>query len=235
MERISAQGPSGPARADGATRKRSSGRRRDQTREARRGLYRQLLLDAAETAFARQGIAQTKMEELAEAAGPSLGTVYSVYRGKAEIVDALHEARLREIFAASLIAEREEPKALDSLVAGVRAYVGYFLDRPDYLRMYVEDGTSWGVRASMAHHPRRAAVWSDGIAQLAAIFERGMQEGVFERGDPDRMARMMIAMQQVQLADWLEEGMARAPDLLISEIEAQVRRSFCKGVRHAAS
>jgi hypothetical protein len=42
------------------------------------------------------------------------------------------------------------------------------------------------------------------------------------------MTRMMISMQQVQLAHWVESGMTRAAPEVVGEIEAQVRRSFCR-------
>jgi hypothetical protein len=35
-------------------------------------------------------------------------------------------------------------------------------------------------------------------------------------------------MQQVQLADWIESGMARDPAALLDEMVEQVRRSFCR-------
>ena len=75
---------------------------REHAKNARHAAYRGLVVEAAAEAFARDGVAATKMEHLAEAAGISLGTLYSVYRGKAEIVDALHASRLREIHAASI-------------------------------------------------------------------------------------------------------------------------------------
>ncbi len=205
-------------------RKRSA---RQEALEARRAAYRELVLRAAADAFARDGVAQTRMEQLAEQAGLSLGTLYSVYKGKAEIVDALHEARLREIHAASIDAEAAEQSPVDALLAGSRAYIGYFLEHPDYLRMYLDEGTNWGVRDSMDRESRRAAVWNDGVARLAEIFQRGIDAGVFEPGPADRLARMMLAMQQVQLADWIEGGMETAPEALMAEVERLLRRAFC--------
>ncbi len=198
-----------------------------EAREARRTAYRELVLRAAGEAFARDGIAQTKMEQLAEEAGIALGTLYSVYKGKSEIVDALHEARLREIHSASIEAETAESSPLGALLAGSRAYIGYFMAHPDYLRMYLEEGTNWGVRDSMDRESGRAAVWNDGVARLAQIFERGIKAGIFEPGPPDRLARMMLAMQQVQLADWIESTLAAEPEVLMREVEGLLRRAFC--------
>ena len=42
------------------------------------------------------------------------------------------------------------------------------------------------------------------------------------------MARVMIAMQQVQLADWVERGMRRSAEELVAEMTLQVRRCFCR-------
>lgn len=218
--------PSSAARPAGRTRP-ARDRARGQAREARRAAYRDLVLQAAGDAFARQGVPNTKMEDLASEAGLSLGTLYSVYRGKAEIVDALHEARLREIHAASVAAEEAEAEPLDALLAGSRAYVRYFIEHPDYLRMYIDEGSNWGVRGSMGRESGRAAVWEQGVAQLAAIVARGIEAGVFEPGRPDALARMMLAMQQVQLADWLAEGMTRAPEDVIAEVEGLIRRALC--------
>ena len=214
-------------RERGRGRKRRVSQAREEARNARLAAYRSLVLEAAADAFARQGVPQTKMEDLADEAGISLGTLYSVYRGKAEIVDALHEARLREIHEASIEAEQAQARPLAALLGGSRAYLRYFMDNPDYLRMYLDEGASWGVRTSMDRGSRRAAVWSDGVAQLAAIFERGIVEGVFEPGQPDRLARMMLAMQQVLLADWYEGGMQSTSEALLADAETMLRRAFC--------
>ena len=48
------------------TRKRVA---REQARHARQAAYQTLVLEAADAAFARQGVPQTKMEDLAEAGG----------------------------------------------------------------------------------------------------------------------------------------------------------------------
>ena len=128
---------------------------------------------------------------------------------------------------ASVEAEIAQSLPFDALLAGSRAYLSYFMERPDYLRMYLDEGTSWGVRNSMGRESRSAAVWADGVAQLAAIFERGIADNVFEPGSPDQLARVMLAMQQVMLSDWFEDGMDASPDELLDEVENLLRRTFC--------
>ena len=206
--------------------------RSSRAQEARQALYRDLILEAAEATFAEHGVDGSKMEEIAQAAGLSLGTVYSVFEGKAAILDALHAARLRELISAANAAARDHEKPLEMLVAGVRTYVEYFLAHPDYLRMYVAEGASWGTQAAGRGRANRTAAWEEGIALQARLFRRGIEDGVFYDEDPSRMARTMVAMQQVHLADWVSEDMTEDPEEVVGAIERQLHRSFCRRPSH---
>ncbi len=201
---------------------------KERARQARSQLYRQLILEAAERTFASQGVEETRMEAIAAESGLSLGTLYSVFPGKADLVRAIHETRLREMLQQAVDLGRERDDPLELLLRGVRSYVGYFVAHPDYLRMHLREGYSWGLNEAAAPAGERAAAWSEGVAILTGLFRRGIESGVFHAGDPEVCARLMIAMQQVQLAVWVEDGMRRERGELIAEVEAQVRRSFCK-------
>jgi AcrR family transcriptional regulator len=200
-------------------------RRKSSAQEAREALYRELVLEAAEARFAAKGIDATRMEEIAADAGLSLGTVYSVFRGKPAIVDALHEARLRDLLQRSIDVARGLEDPLEMLIAGTRAYVEYFLAHPNTLRIQLGEGRSWGL--PLEGGSLRAAAWAEGHAMQARLFRRGIEAGIFHRGDPGRLARTLAAMQQVRLADWLEGGMREDPDEIVSELELQLRRAFC--------
>ena len=201
---------------------------KENAREARSQLYRELILDAAERTFAEKGVEETKMEEIAAASGLSLGTLYTVFSGKDELVHAVHETRLREVLRRTIDVVRGVDDPLEMLLLGVRTYVEFFVAHRDYLRMHLREGRAWGLSRAGALDRERADAWAEGVAMQTALFERGIDEGQFHPGDPRLMARMMIAVQQVQLAAWAEAGMKRDPKALIAEMEEQVRRSFCR-------
>ena len=200
---------------------------RDNARRAKSELYRQLIFEAAERNFAESGIEETKMEEIAAESGLSLGTLYTVFSGKAELVAAIHDMRLREILQRTIDVARVADSPLESLLLGVRSYVEFFVVHPDYLRMHLREGYAWGLGGKANPTRRQAEAWKEGVARQATSFERGIAQGLFHPGDPELMARMMIAMQQVQLADWVDRGMRRSVEDLVEEMSAQVRRSFC--------
>lgn len=74
--------------------------RRRLTRAEAKARTRQLLLDAAASVFATKGFAGASVEEIAEAAGFSIGAVYSNFGGKEELF-----LELSETYRSNLIAE----------------------------------------------------------------------------------------------------------------------------------
>ncbi len=202
-------------------------RPKENVRRARSELYRQLVLDAAERVFADKGFEDAKMEEIAAESGLSLGTLYSVFSGKADLFRAVHDARVREVVDLANAAARDARTPLEMLEGAVHAYVRFFTAHPDFLRLHLREGYAWGLLETASPSRERTEAWNEGVALQTALFERGVAEGQFRPGDPRLMARLMIAMHQVYLGHWVEGGMKRDPDELIEEMQAQVRRSFC--------
>jgi TetR/AcrR family transcriptional regulator len=204
------------------------GRPRENARRAREGLYRRLILEAAERSFAEKGFDAARIEEIAAESGLSLGTLYSVFAGKPDVMRAVHETRNREILAASAAAAGAAPGPAEALLAAVAAYVDFFVGHPDYLRIHLRGGHAWGLAGAGNPSPAQTHAWEEGIELYAAIFARGVAGGAFHPGPPRLLARMMIAMQQVQLADWVERGMRGSPTELVADVHAWLRRAFCR-------
>ena len=192
---------------------------REAARAARNALHRQLVFEGAERAFAEKGVEDTKMEEIAAEAGVALGPLYNVFAGKAQLVAAIHETRLREAMNRADELARSTSDPVETLLMGVRGYVEFFAGHPDYLRMHLRDGYAWGLDG--------AAVERDMSIAQAAGFERGIAQGVFYEGDPKLMARTLVAIQQVMLTEWVEMDMRDDPEALIDAMQTQARRAFC--------
>jgi AcrR family transcriptional regulator len=124
-------------------------RPKENVRKARSELYRQLILEAAEGCFAEKGVDETKMEEVASESGLSLGTVYSVFSGKAELVQAIHETRLRDVLrrAVRVAVGRDDP--LEALLLGVRTTPGAWARR----RLPTAAGRTPGATGSPCSQP----------------------------------------------------------------------------------
>ncbi len=61
--------------------------------------------------------------------------------------------------------------------------------------------------------------------------EEAMREGDVQEGHPLIAARLMVAMQQVFMSAWVEDGMRAEPDELASQVEAQLERALFRRKR----
>jgi AcrR family transcriptional regulator len=203
---------------------------RERVREARVSIYRETLLDAAEPVFAEHGYEAASMAQIAQRAGMSLATVYGVFASKLELFGAIHAHHGKALLvrAANLVFARPGrvlgPR--DLLLEGVRAYVQYLVEHPHYLRMHLRERDFWAVDPSL-RTTEQERTFTQGMGMAAQVFARGIAEGVFIDDDPSVMARTMIAMHQVRLADWVARGMQDDPERLVSAIQAQLVRCFC--------
>ncbi len=207
----------------------SKASRKESVRQARKEMYRQLIFEAAERVFAEQGFDGAKMQDVAAEAGLSLGTLYAIFAGKAELFQAIHEARGRELIERSRADAGRYEAPIEQLLHGLRAYVEFLLDHPHFLRIHLYEGRalSLGKVAGGPAEPQEEAPKS-GVEFLAEAMHRAIVEGALYEDDPVLMARLILAVQQVVLADYLErpEGGDRA--VLLDRLETYLKRSFVR-------
>jgi AcrR family transcriptional regulator len=200
---------------------------RDEARRARTGVYRQHILDVAERTFAERGFEAAKLQDISRGAGVSMGTIYAIFPSKEDLFRALLEARGTEIsaLARDVLANGHPPR--EALEALIRAYVGYFVDHPSFLRMHLRLGTSW-VLGPAAGSAGQVKLWEDIHALQADLFRRGIEAGLFIDEDPAFLAKLFSAMDQVLLSDWVASGMKATREELAERLLALVNRAFVR-------
>lgn len=192
-------------------------------REARREMYRTLILEAAEKIFAESGFDAAKMQDVASAAGISLGTLYGIFEGKLDLFTAIHEERGRELLerASSVTIPLDDP--LEAMLMGVRTYIEFLVARPNYLRIHLFEGDAWAFGGRLRTEEQRRQ-FSLGLQLIADLYRRGMEAGLFFEEDPELMARLMIAQHQVLLADFVERGDDSKLEALIQRAQTHLTR-----------
>src|SRR2546428_7740306 len=66
---------------------------RHEARRARTDVYRQHIFEAAEQVFAEHGFEAAKVQDIARRVGLSMGTIYSIFPSKADVLRAILEER----------------------------------------------------------------------------------------------------------------------------------------------
>lgn len=194
-------------------------------RSAKTTMYRALIRDAAERLFASEGYERTKIQEIAAESGLSLGTLYSVFEGKSDILDAVHHDRLGQLFELAGEALGTSASAATRLLEGNRVFIRWLTEHPDYLRIHLNDGVGWASDPTEVDDDLVDA-WRRGIFLIARVIEEAVQEGNVYDDDPVVLARVMVAIQQVFMSAWVESGMKEDPDSLSDRIGRQLQRAL---------
>jgi AcrR family transcriptional regulator len=206
-------------------------------RDARQTMYQGLVLDAAETVFAEHGYEAAKVQSIAAAAGVSLATLYAAFPTKLDVYRAVHARRLGALLAAIDQHATGAAGPLDLMFLGIDAYVEFHMRHPDYLRMHLQEGHAWATPGTL-RSPEQLGAWTAGMQQVAHAFEAGMRAGLFlDDESPTLMARTMMAMHQVRLAEWVATGMKESVAEVTEKMHRQFLRTFCRpevAAEHAA-
>lgn len=154
-------------------------------KERERQQHREEILKAALTLFAEKGFSSVSVQEIAEKAEFAIGTLYNLFGSKEELFLELVKNDLvmaRNAFRESLAGEASpEDKLRNFLEVKVRLV----RDHAEFTRLYIhhlQGGVGVeGVRTVIMD------VISDTNDRLAAVFDEGIEQGLFA----DRGARIM--------------------------------------------
>lgn len=191
-------------------------------------MYRELVFESAEHVFARNGFDDATMQDIAAEAGISLKTLYGAVPGKNELYLEIQETRGREFTDYVTRALESGGDPMEILAHGVRAYVDFLVEHPDFLRIHLREGKAWGLQPSGSSREE----WQHGVEGFASVLRQGMEDGTFYEGDPAIMAMTGVAVMQVQLARFAEGIGEEDAKALGEEILLQLRRLFCTPPRH---
>jgi AcrR family transcriptional regulator len=98
------------------------------------------ILAAAETVAARDGLADTSLQAIADEAGVAVGTIYNYFDDRQELFDELFTRRREELFEAVDGAAKAHSRARfdEQLSSFVRAVLQHFDVRRRFLRLALE-------------------------------------------------------------------------------------------------
>jgi AcrR family transcriptional regulator len=152
----------------------------------------QEILDAALACFAEKGFAASRMDDIAERAGVTKGTIYLYFESK----EAVFKALVRESIGAQI----------SQVIESIRAYEG---SSRDLLRNAVTMIAHFAatsdrvvlpkiIVAEAGNFPELARFYRDeiidkGLGAMTSVIARGVARREFRDVNPDHVARMMIA------------------------------------------
>ena len=162
--------------------------RRAQQKEAKR----LALIDEALAVFSRVGFAMAKIDDVAEEAGVSKGTVYLYFDSKEDLFEGMVKAKMMPMLDnAASIAFDPEMTATARLKQHLRFFYTKILDsdRRQIMRLIMAEGPNFPHLAEFYH----ANVLSRGQAMINAIIQQGVDNGEFRNMSEHGLMQNVVA------------------------------------------
>jgi AcrR family transcriptional regulator len=150
------------------------------------------ILDAALAVFAEKGYAATRMDDIAQRAGVTKGTIYLYFESK----DAVFRSLVQESIGATIegvtaAAARFEGSAADLLRMVLRG-IGAFVRTDDRVVLPKVMIAEAGNFPALAEFYRREVI-DRGLGLLTSVIARGTARGEFRAVDPEHAAKLCVA------------------------------------------
>ncbi len=160
------------------------------------------ILDAALRVFARRGFYKARMDDIAEEAHLSKGTLYWYFRGKDAIlqalVDKVFQLVMRDMMRIAADHDRPVPERLRQVARSAEESVGFFEAAMPFMHEIYALATRPGpVRTAMQGYYRRYK------AVLADLLAEGMARGELRPHDPAMTAVAFIVQFEGLLLLWV--------------------------------
>lgn len=152
----------------------------------------QEILEAALGCFAGKGFAATRMDDIADSAGVTKGTIYLYFENK----EAVFKALVRESIGTQIGQVLEQAAAFQGpardLLRMVVSTVGEILRTSDRVVLPKIIVAEAGNFPELARFYREEII-DKGLGALSAVIARGVERGEFRKIDPQHAARLCIA------------------------------------------
>ena len=149
------------------------------------------ILDAALAVFAEKGFSAARMDDIAQRAGVTKGTIYLYFESKDAVFRGLVQESIgATIQAATAAAESFDGSAADLLRMVLRG-IGTFICESDRIvlpKLFIAEA---GNFPALAEFYRREVV-DRGLGLLTSVIARGIARGEFRAVEPEHVARICI-------------------------------------------
>jgi AcrR family transcriptional regulator len=193
------------------------------------------IFDAAEPRFLERGFHGTTVEEIAQAADVSVGSIYVHFGSKEGLYLALIERALD-------VQERYMEEAFkptfslgQQLFAAGWAYLRFYLDHPGYFRILAFPHVDARAPDDPSFATQRLAERAEaGVRRVASIIELGVKTGAARPVDPYRAARFMWGAWTGVIALNMRPDRLRLDDDELRAVLDQGRRIVAEGIASMA-
>lgn len=141
---------------------------------------RDQILRCAIARFAAEGFDKALLDHVAADTGCAKGTLYNYFCTKEEVFTAATDLVMRELIARTQSSTSEDP--LERIEHGIRAYLKFFDEHPDYVELLIQERAGFRSRAGATYFQYCDAHADRWRSEFAAL----MRDGRVRKMPPDQ-------------------------------------------------
>lgn len=167
---------------------------------------RQQLLDAALRIYARKGAGELALNELAEEAGVSNGTVYNYFRTREDVLDAVSIALAEQLSHRVAALSVGVTNGAERLAIGVRTFILRALEDPEWASALIGVARyAEGMRSALA-------------AYVRADLRTGAEQGDFKYADEEVAMALVVSAAIGAMTSIVEGRIVEHHDCIMAEM-----------------
>ncbi|HEX9746399.1 MAG TPA: TetR/AcrR family transcriptional regulator [bacterium] len=162
-------------------------------REREKDERRKYILSKAQNLFASKGYRATSMAEIAEASEFAVGSLYSFFKSKDEILSTIFTEHIAYILEQTdNIRQDETINARDKMEKAVEELIKLYVNNQDFYKIYIGEARSveWGVRTEVGEYIYEGT--EKYLKIFSEIVKEAMAQGYVEESlDPEFLALIL--------------------------------------------
>jgi TetR/AcrR family transcriptional regulator len=206
-----------------------SSSRRDLRRARHHDLSRAQLLDAAERVFGEKGFHDATLNEIAELAEYSVGSVYSFFEGKEDLFSQVFVRRGDEFMPGMRAIVEGVGSASEKLQLLVDFQVGFFRTYREFGRLFLRYTNIALVSEPGDLDASIALNYAESMRMQTELIAGGQRAGQFHSGDPTVLAHLfsgLVASYQAMDPPIVSDERDAPERLSLQDLHQLIRRAF---------
>ena len=187
-------------------------------KEREREAHRRDILDAAEKVFISKGYHKATVEQIAQEADFSVGTLYNFFTSKEEMyikVLAKITEEFRGDFERTVKGEKDAVKAVESLIV---LRVTHWDSHRGFFRIFLENAPGSQMDPVPAFPEQVREMYRSYLVEVSKVFEHGMSQNVFRQSDPLYLTLCLEGITNASAAYWAQHGTTEPLEARIEKV-----------------
>jgi AcrR family transcriptional regulator len=198
-------------------------------REREKKERRKYILRNAQALFAEKGYLGTSMAEIAQASEFAVGSLYSFFKSKDEILATIFEVHIENVLAeVTRLKDNVKLEPREKIEAFLDSLIRIYVDNQDFFRIYIAEarGVEWGVRTEVGEFIQKGT--DQYIQILKEIFQEAIEKGFVDPElDPEFLAHLLRSFVHSTVIHFLYSKR----DISMDELLGVVRHMVLYGIR----